>query len=83
MKKLISLFVLTLGIISCNSDDKAEISNSDLVGKWNWIETSGGLVYFKETPETTGKTIHLTLMKNYTFSITENGKELSSGTYAK
>jgi hypothetical protein len=81
MKKLIYLFVLTLGIISCGSDDETEISNSDLVGIWNWTGTSGGLIYFEETPETTGKTIHLTLMENYNFSITENGNEISSGTY--
>lgn len=81
MKKLIYLFVLTLGIISCSSDDETDISNSDLVGVWNWTGTSGGLIYFEETPETTGKTIHLTLMENYNFSITENGNEISSGTY--
>lgn len=81
MKKLICLFVLTLGIVSCSSDDETEIRNSDLIGIWNWTGTSGGLIYFEETPETTGKTIHLTLMDNYNFSITENGNEISSGTY--
>jgi len=81
MKKLIYLFVLTSGIISCSSDDETEISNSDLIGIWNWTGTSGGLIYFEETPETPGKTIHLTLKENYNFSITENGNEISSGTY--
>jgi|TARA_B110000902_G_C13880992_1_gene426689 hypothetical protein len=81
MKKLIYLFVLTLGIISCSSDNETEISNSDLIGIWNWTGTSGGLIYFEETPETTEKTIHLTLMENYNFSITENGNEISSGNY--
>tara|TARA_R110002111_G_C5714495_1_gene347059 strand:+ start:78 stop:503 length:426 start_codon:yes stop_codon:yes gene_type:complete len=81
MKKLIYLFVLTLGVISCSSDDETKISNSDLVGVWNWTGTSGGLIYFEETQETTGKTIHLTLMENYDFSISENGNEISNGTY--
>ena len=81
MKKLIYIFVLTLGIISCSSDNESQISNSDLVGEWNWIGTSGGLIYFEETPETTGKEIHLTLTDNYHFSITENGNEISNGTY--
>ena len=81
MKKLIYLFVLTLGVISCSSDDETKISNSDLVRVWNWTGTSGGLIYFEETPETTGKTIHLTLMENYDFSISENGNEISNGTY--
>jgi len=81
MKKLIYFFILGLGIITCNSNDEIVISNSDLIGKWNWTVTAGGLIYFQETPETTGKTIHLNLMDNYNFSITENGNELSSGTY--
>jgi len=81
MKKLIYLFVLTLGMISCSSNDETQISNSDLVGKWNWTETSGGLIYFEETPETTGKVIHMTLTDNYNFSVTENGNEISNGTY--
>ena len=81
MKNLIYLFILTMGIISCSSDDETEISNSDLVGVWNWTGTSGGLIYFEETPESTGKTIHLTLKNNYNFSITENDNEISSGTY--
>jgi len=81
MKKLIYILILILGTISCSSDDDSKIDNSDFIGKWNWTHTSGGLIYFEETPETTGKTIHLTLMKIYTFSITENGNEISSGTY--
>jgi len=81
MKKLIYILILTLVTISCSSDEDSIIDNSDFVGKWNWTHTSGGLIYFEETPETTGKTIHLTLLKNYTFSITENGNEISSGTY--
>jgi hypothetical protein len=58
-----------------------EISNSDLVGIWNWTGTSGGLIYFEETPETEGKVIHLTLTDNYNFSITENENEISKGIY--
>ena len=81
MKKLICILTLTLGIISCDSDDDSRIDNSDLVGKWNWTITAGGLIYFEETPDTTGKTIHLTLTDNYDFSITENGNEISNGTY--
>ncbi len=82
MKKLIYLFVLTLGIISCTSDDETEINNSGLIGKWNWTNTDGGIgFHIHETPETTGKIIHLTLMENYTYSITENENEISNGTY--
>jgi hypothetical protein len=42
MKKLIYLFILTLGIFSCSSSDENEIDNSELIGKWNWISSCGG-----------------------------------------
>jgi len=82
MKKLVYLFVISLGIISCNSNNDTEIDNSDIVGKWNWINTDGGISYnIHETPQTTGKTIYLNLMKNYEYSLTVNGIEISSGIY--
>jgi hypothetical protein len=82
MKKLIYILIFTLGIISCNSNDGTTINNSDLIGKWNWTNTDGGIAFqIHETPESTGKTIHLTLMSNYNFSIAENGIEISKGTY--
>jgi len=69
-------------IFSCSSDEITEIDNSDLIGNWNWTNTDGGIGFnIHETPETIGKTIHLNLSKNYTFSITENYTEISSGTY--
>ncbi len=76
-------FMLILfAIFSCSSDEITEIDNSDLVGNWNWTTTDGGIAFnIHETPETTGKIIHLNLSKNYTFSITENGDEISNGTY--
>ena len=82
MKNIIYLFILTLGIISCISDNETEINNSDLVGEWNWTNTDGGIAaHIHETPETTGKIIRLNLMGNYEYSVTENGTEISSGIY--
>ena len=42
MKKLIYLFILILGIISCSSDDGTGVDNSELIGKWDWISSCGG-----------------------------------------
>jgi hypothetical protein len=82
MKKIISIFILTLGIISCSSDGETKIDNSDLIGNWNWTNTDGGVgFHIHETPETTGKIIHLNLYENYEFSVTENGIEISNGIY--
>ncbi|MGV8945822.1 MAG: hypothetical protein ACOH1N_05290 [Lutibacter sp.] len=74
--------LILLAIFSCSSDEIAEIDNADLVGHWNWTNTDGGIGFnIHETPETTGKIIHLNLSKNYTFSLTENGDEILNGTY--
>ncbi|RXG17819.1 hypothetical protein DSM03_101518 [Leeuwenhoekiella aestuarii] len=82
MKNLIYVFILALGMISCSSDDQTRIDNSDLIGDWNWTNTDGGIgFHIHETPETTGKIIHLNLKGNYEFSVTENGTEISNGTY--
>ncbi|WP_303316594.1 hypothetical protein Q4Q34_07245 [Flavivirga abyssicola] len=82
MKKLIYLFILTLGIISCSSDDKTEIDNSNIIGKWNWTNTDGGIAFhIHETPESLGVTLYLILNRNYSYSILENGTEISNGTY--
>lgn len=82
MKKLIYLFILTLGITSCSSDDETTIDNSDLIGKWNWTMTEGGINgNINETPSTTGKAYKLNLNANYTYLLLENETEISSGTY--
>lgn len=50
---IISIFSLIL-LTSCN-DDKLEAN--DLIGKWNWISSSGGFAGTTLTPENTGDTI--------------------------
>ena len=81
MKKLIYLFLLTLGVISCNSEENT-IDNSDLIGQWNWTNTEGGISGdIHETPTTTGKVINLILLANNSYSIIENGNEIANGTY--
>jgi hypothetical protein len=42
MKKLIYIVILTLGFVSCTSNDEAVIDNSELLGKWTWISSCGG-----------------------------------------
>ena len=80
MKKTLLIFILI--ITSCSSDDETKINNSSLVGKWNWTNTDGGIGYhIHETPTSTDKTIILNLDNNYSYSILENGSEVSNGTY--
>lgn len=77
MKKLVFLLVV-IGILGC--DDKVS-PNAKLIGRWNWIQTSGGLAGIIETPASTGKTafieISSTSIKRY-----ENGVLLGERNYS-
>lgn len=80
MKNL--LYIFAFALISCASSQINKIDNSDIVGTWNWTNTDGGFGnHIHKTPETLNKKIQLTLLKNYQFSISENGTLVSKGTY--
>ena len=82
MKKIVIIFILTIGFISCTADGQTETTNSDLTGKWNWVSTDGGIAAnIHKTPASTGNTLQLSLMKNYTYTITQNGAVVTSGKY--
>jgi len=78
MKNLILLLV-TLFLASCNNDSEIEKSNS-IVGKWKWIESSGGIDGRLENPTTTGKSIVLEFTES-TIKTYENGLLKSEGNY--
>ncbi len=83
MKIFLLLSLLMISVLSCRtSDDESTISNTDLVGTWNWISTEGGInAQINDTPQSTGKIIHLELTNDFKYSITENGNQTSNGTY--
>lgn len=81
MKKIIIIFIFSIGFISCSSNDETKIENSDIIGKWNWISTDGGFAFHIHEKPTTGNTFQLSLMKNYVYSIARNGNEVENGTY--
>jgi hypothetical protein len=82
MNRFIVLVLFMMGITSCNSEDGLKTDNSDLAGVWNWTSTDGGLTnHMHATPASTGKTIQVQLLKNFTYSISVNGSKITNGTY--
>ena len=71
MKNIIFTFIL-ITLIGCTKEGDINLS-SQLVGKWKWIESSGGIDGRTETPASTGNviTIEFTLATMKTFV---NGK---------
>ena len=90
MKKLIFIFFLGIALISCSSndetnettDDDIEIENPSIIGNWNWTITEGGISGVDQmTPESFGKDIQLNLNEDSSYSLLENGVEISNGDY--
>lgn len=62
MKKIFLLFIGFL-MMQC-STDKNLPENKSILGKWNWIESTGGIAGVTLTPKSTGNTITLEISKN-------------------
>ena len=68
MKKIICILLIAFTICSCSSDD--DQSNSlNLVGTWEWLRSSGGIIGETTTPESTGNTMRIeitnTIIRRY------------------
>lgn len=82
MKRLVYILILCLTFSSCTSIESVFIDNSSLLGKWNWTSTTGGINgNINHTPTSLGKTVQIIFAKDYTFSILEDGQEVSKGNY--
>lgn len=82
MKKIITLFILAVSLISCSSDQDDAFTNSGFVGKWNWTNTDGGFAFhIHDTPASTGENIQFELSANNSYTVTLNGKQIASGSY--
>ncbi len=59
MNRTIILILIGILTISCSKDDYS--TSIQLTGSWSWVESSGGIAYHTETPESTGKTASLNI----------------------
>jgi hypothetical protein len=55
MKNIFFTFIL-IALIGCSNSNNSELK-SQLIGKWKWIESSGGIDGRTETPESTGNAV--------------------------
>lgn len=68
MKKSIAIvFSILCLFCSCTKD-----SNGSLIGKWEWVKSSGGISGRLQTPASTGKNVYLEISSNRIKSY-ENG----------
>ncbi len=56
-KNIIFTFIL-IALIGCSQNDNSNLS-SQLIGKWKWIESSGGIDGRTETPESKGNAVKI------------------------
>ncbi|HBS12147.1 MAG TPA: hypothetical protein DEO36_06315 [Flavobacteriaceae bacterium] len=71
MKNYLRPFLLVIVFVSCSNNDD-DIDNQ-LVGSWNWLESSGGIAGSTTTPTSTGNTISVVISTNSLKQFT-NGK---------
>lgn len=85
MKKITYLLLLLFSIISC-STHMNDNENNTIIGKWNWVESSGGIAGITTTPQSSGKSIQLeisnTKVKKYVDGILvlESSYSIQTGT---
>ena len=78
MKNIIFTFIL-ITLIGCTKEGDINLS-SQLVGKWKWIESSGGIDGRTETPASTGNAVTIEITRT-TIKTFINGKLESEMNY--
>ncbi|RXQ91531.1 hypothetical protein EO244_12350 [Ancylomarina salipaludis] len=64
MKKIFIVFILMTFFSSCSDKNDDNFVVSELVSRWKWVESSGGIDGRTDTPESTGKEIVLIFSLN-------------------
>ena len=79
MKKVFIICFLSFISVSCTNDDDSNTS-VNLVGTWEWIQSTGGITGSTLTPASTGMTMQLEISNTTIRSITD-GTLVSENTY--
>lgn len=63
MKSYLLFFVLMI-LTSCSSENPQSSAQKSLEGKWNWVQSSGGIAGTTTTPASTNQVIYLEFSGN-------------------
>ncbi len=75
MKNLILLLSLISSLSFCSKNVESQIKTK-LIGKWSWIESSGGIMGKTISPATTGNQIIIEFTSNKYFKYTNDSLEI-------
>ena len=70
--KMVQMIIALLLFASCNKRQCGETELNSLLGRWEWVQSSGGISGTVSTPASTGKIIFLDIFDDETFTLTEN-----------
>ena len=76
------LFIILFSVLNFACTQQTSLPGAEnLIGSWQWVQTSGGLSYHVDTPLSTGKTVSLTITNDGHYSINTNNILTTQGTF--
>jgi hypothetical protein len=63
MRHYYLLLFIAFSFLNCTNDDE-NINKIEVIGNWNWIESTGGIDGRTDTPTSTGNQIRLEISRN-------------------
>lgn len=79
MKKLLAFSLMIFTLVSCSAT--SDSSTSAIVGKWVWVQSSGGITGETTTPSSTNKSMSVEISKSEVKTY-ENGNLTTTESYS-
>lgn len=76
---MFQMIITLLLFASCNKRQCGETQLNSLLGRWEWVQSSGGISGAVSTPASTGKIIFLDIFDDETYTLTENNTVIKQG----
>lgn len=79
MKKFLAFSLVIFSLMSCSAT--SDSSTSVIIGKWDWVQSSGGIIGATTTPKSTNKTMSIDISKSE-IKWYENGNLTATDAYS-